>query len=88
MTYTFGHLGGDAHYLEATARMFGWRVVGDPDRAARIQRGPWTVRVLFGPTGGFRRAWSCGAVGGEAELGLAAVVGLLEREGTATTPAA
>jgi hypothetical protein len=52
-----------------------------------MTRGRWVAQVLFWPMGGFRSARVHGSADA-AELGLAEVVALLEREGSVTRPAA
>ncbi|WP_042374747.1 hypothetical protein [Streptacidiphilus neutrinimicus] len=81
-------LGNDAHYVVATARLFGWRVVWRAGGRLRSDRDGRRVRALFTPAGGFRHARM--RVGGQAwqALGQPELVWLLEGEGPAVRSSA
>lgn len=81
MTQSHVPLGNDAHYLQSTARLFGWEVEWESDGSARMSRGDQTIRACFTNDGAFwfARATSPGArVRG---LALAETVDALGRHG-------
>lgn len=80
-------LGDDAHYVEATARLFGWQVDWQPRRHLRLRRGLWDAQAAFSSGGGFLHGQGCGPARQARELGLPELIGLLEREGRVRRPA-
>jgi hypothetical protein len=81
-------LGDDAHYLDTTARLFGWLV--DWQHAGRLllRRGEWTAHVHFSPSRSFTHSVVHGPAREARELGLSEVIHLLEREGLSHRPSA
>lgn len=81
-------LGDDAHYVDSTARLFGWQVDWQPRGLLFLRRGEWVARVYFAPGGGFVRSSVHGDAREARELGLTEVIRLLEREGFVIRPSA
>ncbi|MEY9877240.1 hypothetical protein ABH931_006764 [Streptacidiphilus sp. MAP12-33] len=79
-------LGDDAHYVDTTARLFGWQVDWQQRGLLSLRRGAWAAKVHFSPSGGFVRSSVHGSAREARELGLSEVIRLLEREGLAARP--
>ncbi|WP_042383087.1 hypothetical protein [Streptacidiphilus melanogenes] len=86
MTQSDVPLGNDAHYLQSTARLFGWEVEWEPDGSARMSRGDQTVRACFTHGGAFWFARATGPGTRDHELALAETVDALERHRNPPAP--
>lgn len=76
-------LGDDAHYVDTTARLFGWLVDWHADGHLLLRRGEWVAQVHFSTSRAFVRSLVHGPARETRELGLSEVIRLLEREGFA-----
>ncbi|WP_037603774.1 hypothetical protein [Streptacidiphilus rugosus] len=74
-------LSNDAHYLQSTARLFGWHIAWEPDGCARMSRGDQTLRAFFTPGGAFWHARATGPGTTDHDLALTDTVQALERHG-------
>ena len=76
----------DAHYLDATARLFGWLVAWEPGGSARISQRDWTLRAYFDHDGAFRFGRASGPGTGNLELTMREAVAALEQHGSPVPP--
>ncbi|MFD5461320.1 hypothetical protein ACFWIQ_00640 [Kitasatospora sp. NPDC127059] len=76
----------DAHYLGATARLYGWQVVREQDETMRFSLLDWTLRVEFSPDGRFASARADGPGSTDTELDLRTVLDVLEEYGSPSPP--
>jgi hypothetical protein len=81
-------LGDDAHYVDRTARLFGWAVDRQAGGQLLLRRGQWAADVRFSSSGGFLRSLVHGPAREARELALCELIRLLEREGFAVRPSA
>ena len=79
-------LGDDAHYVDATARLFGWLAHWHDAGHLLLRRGEWVAQVHFSTSRAFVRSLVHGPAREAHELGLTEVIRLLEREGYAVNP--
>ncbi|MFE7526844.1 hypothetical protein ACFU7Y_14095 [Kitasatospora sp. NPDC057542] len=76
----------DAHYLGATARLYGWQVMHEQDGAMRFSLLDWTLRVEFSPDGRFSSARANGPGSADTQLDLRTVLDTLEEYGSPALP--
>ncbi|RAG87017.1 hypothetical protein DN069_03395 [Streptacidiphilus pinicola] len=74
-------LGDDAHYVDTTARLFGWLVDWQESGRLLLRRGEWVAQVHFSASRAFVRSLVHGPARESRELGLTETIKLLEREG-------
>jgi hypothetical protein len=79
-------LGDDAHYVDTTARLFGWTLDRQRSGQCLLRYGGWVVKVFFSPCGGFVRSVAHGPAREARELCLPEVIRLLERAGLTVRP--
>ncbi|MGW3075822.1 MULTISPECIES: hypothetical protein [unclassified Kitasatospora] len=76
----------DAHYLGATAHLYGWQVTREQDGAMRFSLLDWTLRVEFSPDGRFSSARATGPGSTDTRLDLRTVIDALEEYGSPALP--
>ncbi|MEU9047828.1 MULTISPECIES: hypothetical protein [unclassified Kitasatospora] len=76
----------DAHDLGATARLYGWQVMGEQDGTMRFSLLDWTLRVEFSPDGRFSSAIANGPGSTDTQLDLQTVLDALEEYGSPALP--
>ncbi|MFB7663579.1 hypothetical protein ACFC1R_06450 [Kitasatospora sp. NPDC056138] len=79
-------LGPDAHYLLATADLYGWDVAREPDSGMRLSLLDWTLQVVLTPDGHFRLGRASGPETTEKDLDLREALDVLEKHGNPTPP--
>uniref|UniRef100_UPI002F90CB05 hypothetical protein n=1 Tax=Kitasatospora indigofera TaxID=67307 RepID=UPI002F90CB05 len=81
------HLSHDAHYLVATAGLYGWHVARPPNGPIRLTRPDWTLALTFHPHGEFRHARAHGPGVENEDVGLVEILDILEHHGSPVLPA-
>ncbi|MGW2546335.1 hypothetical protein ACWC5I_37075 [Kitasatospora sp. NPDC001574] len=79
-------LGHDAHYLVATAGLYGWHVGRQPNGPIRLTRPGWTLTVAFHSHGEFRHARAHGPAVENEDMNLTEVLDILEQCGRPVLP--
>ncbi|WP_371484217.1 hypothetical protein [Kitasatospora sp. NBC_00315] len=76
----------DAHYLVATAGLYGWRVGRQPNGLVRLTRPGWILAVAFHPHGEFRHGRAHGPAVENEDIDLVEVLEILEQCGNPVLP--
>lgn len=85
-TETASPLSHDAHYLVATAGLYGWHVERQPNGPVRLTRPGWILAVSFHPHGEFRHGRAHGLGVEDEDVSLAEVLEILEQCGSPVLP--
>ncbi len=85
-TDTASPLSHDAHYLVATAGLYGWHVQRQPNGPIRLTRPGWILTVAFTARGEFRHARAHGPAVEDEDVSRVEVLEILEQSGQPVLP--
>ncbi len=86
MADTASPLSHDAHYLVATAGLYGWHVERQPNGPVRLTRQDWILTLAFHPHGAFRHGRAHGPGAENEDMSLMEVLEILEQAGNPVLP--
>ncbi len=84
---TASPLSHDAHYLVATAGLYGWHVGQQPNGPLRLTRPDWVLTVAFTSHGEFRHGRAHGPAVENEDVSLVEILEILEQSGSPALPA-
>ncbi|MFC9331950.1 hypothetical protein [Kitasatospora sp. NPDC057015] len=86
MADTSSPLSHDAHYIVATADLYGWKVTRESDGPMELTRPGWIVTAVFNPDGRFRHGHVNAPGTDAAPMDLRQVLDVLEQHGSTVLP--